>query len=100
MHGMHFQNPQPFRSNFTNMYYPPFSVPVPVHIPDVHGLLEGETAVADHTMPFAQGFSSPQNEKKQDQNEWSNLHVNTLVNIASATFSNAEPPERSPQSNN
>lgn len=98
MHGTHFQNAQPFRSNFTNMYYLPISVPVPVHIPNVRGLLEGETAVADHTMPVAQGFSSPQNKKKQDQNEWSNL--NTLVNIASATFSNAEPPERSPQSNN
>lgn len=95
MHGMRFQNGQPFRSNFTNMYYSPISVPIPVHIPNVHGLLEGETAVADHTMPVAQGFSSPHNETKQDQNEWSNL--NTLVNIASATFSNVEPPERSPK---
>lgn len=48
-------------------------------------------------MPVAQGFSRPQNEKKEGQKEWSNL--NKLVNIASATFSNAEPPERSPQSN-
>ena len=67
------------------------SFPIPVHIPNVHGSLEGETGIAGHTMPVAQGFSSPQNEKKQDQNEWSNL--NTLVNIASATLSNAEPPE-------
>ena len=74
------------------------SFPMPVHIPNVHGSLEGETGVSSHTMPVAQGFSSPQNEKKQDQNEWSNL--NTLVNIASATLSNAELPEQSPQSNN
>ena len=80
------------------MCYPPISVPMPVHIQNTHGFLKGETAVADHTMPVARGFSSPQNEKKEDQNEWSNL--NTLVNIASATFSNAEAPEQSPQSNN
>ena len=62
------------------MYYPPISVPMPVHIPNVYGSLEGETGVAGHTMPVAQGFSSPQNEKKQDQNEWSNLKT-TLSNV-------------------
>ena len=98
MHGMQFENAQPFRSDFTNMYYPPISVPMPVHIPDVHSSLEGETAMAGHTMPGAQEFSNPQNGKKQDQNQWSDL--NTLVNIASTTLSNAVPPERSPQSNN
>lgn len=91
MHGMQFQNAQPFPSNFANMYYPPISVPMPVHIPNVHASLEGETGLAGHTIPDAQGFSSPQNEKKQDQNEWSNL--NTLVKIASATLSNVELPE-------
>ena len=32
------------------MYFPPISVPMPVHVPNVHGSLEGETGV---------GFSSP-----------------------------------------
>lgn len=65
VHGMHFQNGQPFPSTVKNMYYPLISVPMPVHIPNVHGLLEGKLPLQITQCQLLKGFLDPKMKRRK-----------------------------------